>query len=156
MNIFIMNHHQCHASENVFSNVNAKNSFMQTQQVHLWCWWRRQIAGAQGDVKLSPKHRASWISKLKDLREREGVAVKCRVANTWSDFLFIISLLLSLTKLDLFGGGGGAECDNNWEKKMTLWKSRKSAAGEFSAGATVEIPHKNDGWQLPYGRTRVI
>lgn len=45
-----------------------------------------------------------------------GVAVKFRVANTWSGFSCIISLFFSLIKLVLLVGEM-AECDSNWGKK---------------------------------------
>lgn len=62
--------------------------------------------------------------------------VKCRVASTWSDFLCIISLFLSLIKLVLLGGD--SKCDSNREekkKKKPVLHQELPEQGGFALGS---------------------
>lgn len=107
--------------KNAFSNLNAKNSFLQMQQVHLWRWWGRREA--DGNPSLSRCQKAWSLMNFKGERSKRsggvhgvgwGIAVKCTVANAWSGVSCIISLVLILIKLVLWRG----KCDSNGRKPL--------------------------------------
>lgn len=142
-------------------------------EANSWCprWWEAvSVSGGRG---------ASWISKLKDVREGGGSRSSAERQSHDPIFLFIISLFLSLIKLDLLGGGLGRGAGGCWvwqqlrQKEKPVLHQVKSFLSEegllwealilyftfflwSDSGAKVEIPPKAMAWQLPFGRTRVI